>query len=55
MTCVDFIQVIILTFLEGIVVQSCITAVNLQVMGNILTGPLLRLKLLISINQVKFV
>ena len=42
MTCVDFIQVITLTFLEGIDVQSCMIniAVDLQVTDDIITDPM---------------
>ena len=42
MTCVDFIQVIILTFLEGIDVQSCMIniAVDLQVTYHMITDPM---------------
>ena len=42
MTCVDFIQVITLTFSEGIDVQSCMIniAVDLQVTDDIITDPM---------------
>ena len=45
MTCVDFIQVITLTFLEGIDVQSCINiminiAVELQITHHMITDPI---------------
>lgn len=42
MTCVDFIQVITLTFLEGIDIQSCMIniAVDLQVTDDIITDPM---------------
>ena len=42
MTCVDFIQVITLTFLEGIDVQSCMIniAVDLQITDHMITDPM---------------
>lgn len=42
MTCVDFIQVITLTFLEGIDIQSCMIniAVDLQLTDDIITDPM---------------